>query len=62
MWSLGLSYSVVVVLSQVKLNFSEPHIKKSNITNSDDHTVNAIFSEFGLMLCETGRLSANGSR
>lgn len=58
MQSLGLSNSVVKLLC----NISEPQIRESDITNSDDHAVNVIFSEFGLMLCESGRLDPNGSR
>lgn len=55
---------VVVVILQAELNHSLYNIldiQKSDITNSDDHPVHVIFSEFGLM-CESGRLDAKGSR
>lgn len=55
---------MVVVILQAELNHSLYDIldiQKSDITNSDDHPVHVIFSEFGLM-CESGRLDANGSR
>lgn len=41
---------------------NEKQKEKADLTNSTDNALNIIFSEFGLMSCESGSLDANGSR